>query len=109
MLASKRNGMLYAGFTPDLMRRVFMHKKGIASHFTRKHMVTSLVWYEPHNDLHSAATRCDQIKHNRRQWKLRLIESANPEWIDLYHIIEALPQMPIPSLIRSKPAWLAKC
>jgi putative endonuclease len=99
MLASGRAGKLYTGATPDLMRRVFMHKRGIASHFTRKYAVTDLVWYEQHAHLQEAFLRCEQIRHARRRWKMQLIDNANPEWIDLYRIMELLPGVPPPVLL----------
>lgn len=37
ILASKRDGILYVGVTNDVSRRVFEHKQGIASEFTRKY------------------------------------------------------------------------
>ena len=39
ILASKRNGTLYVGVTNDLVRRVFEHKEGTASQFTKKYRV----------------------------------------------------------------------
>lgn len=94
MLASGREGRLYTGTTTDLVRRVFMHKQGIASHFTRRHGVTALVWYEHHPRIESAARHSELLRHRRREWKLEMVGRANPEWIDLYYIITALPQFP---------------
>ena len=95
MLASRRNGTLYTGATSDLFRHVSLHRAGTASHFTRRHEVTSLVWYEPHCHIQLAMRRRDLISRWRRRWKLNLIERSNPEWIDLYCVIEALPQVPV--------------
>ena len=95
MLASGRDGMLYTGATPDLLRRVAMHRQGLASHFTRKHAVTRLVWYEPHPRLENAAMRADLIRHCRRQWKLDLVARTNPDWLDLFDVIGQLPDVPL--------------
>ena len=94
ILASERDGILFAGATPDLLRRVAMHRHGIASHFTRRHQVTRLVWYEPHIDLTQASLRRDLIRHCRRRWKLNLIDTSNPEWLDLFDILVQLPLIP---------------
>lgn len=100
ILASGKNGTLYCGVTSDLLRRVWMHKEGIASHFTRKHLVTSLVWYEPHQRIEAASQRSDLIRHRSRQWKLNFIGETNPEWVDLYYIAIALPQVPLCAFTR---------
>lgn len=84
ILASKRNGTLYTGHTDDLARRIWDHKQGLGSIFTRKHGVTMLVWYEPGSSREGAKRREYQIKAWKRSWKLRLIEELNPDWKDLY-------------------------
>lgn len=106
MLASGREGALYCGVTTDLLRRVWMHKEGIASHYTRRHGVTALVWYEPHARIEHACQRSDLIRHRSRQWKLSFISHANPEWIDLYHVIMALPEVPVCTFVQSAPSSL---
>lgn len=95
MLASGKEGTLYCGVTTDLLRRVWMHKEGLASNYTRRYGVTSLVWYEPHAQVEFASRRVDLIRHRSRRWKLELISRVNPEWIDLYHVIMALPEVPV--------------
>ncbi len=87
ILASKRNGTLYTGVTSDLLKRVWEHKNDLVESFTRRHHVHSLVWYELHETMESAILREKRIKGWKREWKLRLIESANPSWKDLYHSI----------------------
>ena len=87
LLASKRNGTLYCGVTNDLVRRVFEHKCGQASGFTRKYRVNRLVWFEPHFLIANAITREKRIKRWCRDWKIALIEEQNPHWEDLYAAI----------------------
>ena len=83
MLASRRNGTLYAGVTNDLARRVGEHKEGRASVFTRRYGVTMLIWFEEHGDIAQAIAREKQLKGWNRAWKLKLIEKDNPQWRDL--------------------------
>jgi putative endonuclease len=45
------------------------------------------VWYEAYDDPMNAITREKDIKKWRRDWKVRLIEEENPEWVDLYSSI----------------------
>lgn len=78
-----QRGTLYTGVTSDLVRRVAEHKSGLVEGFTRKYGVHMLVYYERHNDMRSAIARAKQIRKWKRAWKVRLIESENPEWRDL--------------------------
>jgi putative endonuclease len=84
ILASKRNGTLYIGVTSDLAKRCYEHKNDIVEGFTKKYQVHSLVYYETHDDIREAIKREKQIKKWNRDWKIRIIEEMNPEWIDLY-------------------------
>ena len=83
LLASKRNGTLYAGVTSDLIARIHKHRHGILRGFTRKYGVRMLVWFEQHATMEEAILREKRIKKWNRDWKLQLIESANPDWRDL--------------------------
>ncbi len=84
LLASKRNGTLYAGVTSDLIKRVWQHKNKVYDGFTKRYGVHRLVWYEPHETMISAIAREKAIKEWKRAWKIELIEAMNPEWKDLY-------------------------
>lgn len=84
ILASRRDGVLYVGVTNDLSRRVWEHKQGIASAFTRKYQVHRLVWRECFTDIREAIDCEKRLKKWRRGWKINLIEKDNPDWQDLY-------------------------
>ncbi|MCK5423970.1 MAG: GIY-YIG nuclease family protein [Emcibacter sp.] len=84
ILASKRNGTLYIGVTNDLVRRIYEHKNDLADGFTKKHSVHDLIYYEKHERIEEAIIREKQLKKWKRDWKIRLIESVNPDWKDLY-------------------------
>jgi putative endonuclease len=84
ILASQRNGTLYVGVTGDLSRRVWEHKESLTPGFTSEHCVVRLVWYEEYGDISDAILREKRVKRWRREWKLRLIEEGNPQWLDLY-------------------------
>ena len=87
ILASQRNGALYIGVTSDLTKRIWQHRHAPADGFTKQYAIHMLVHYELHQDMRSAITREKQLKKWNRAWKLRLIESTNPDWIDLYDSI----------------------
>ncbi len=55
--------------------------------FTKRYTVHRLVWYELHESMESALTREKRLKNWKRKWKLELIETRNPKWLDLYNTI----------------------
>ena len=83
ILASDRNRTLYTGVTNDLNRRVIEHRSGQGSKFVARYGVTRLVWFEEHSDIEVAILREKRIKRWARAWKLELIETNNPRWLDL--------------------------
>ena len=84
ILASKKNGTLYVGVTSDLVKRIWQHKNNALGGFTHKYNVHDIVFYEKHECAESAIRREKRLKFWKRQWKIELIESNNPQWIDLY-------------------------
>jgi putative endonuclease len=84
ILASKRYGTLYIGVTNNLVRRIWEHRNDVAEGFTRQHGVHMLVWFEVHSTAEAAIRREKRLKFWQRQWKIELIEAANPEWRDLF-------------------------
>jgi putative endonuclease len=89
LLASRRNGTLYLGVTNNLGRRVWEHKTKAVPGFSQRYGVDRLVWYEHHVRIDEAIAREKDIKRWRRAWKLRLIEEMNPDWRDLYQVLNA--------------------
>lgn len=53
--------------------------------FTKKYNVKKLVYFEEYNKIHEAILREKRIKKWKREWKLKLIETNNKEWNDLYY------------------------
>ncbi len=84
IMASQRNGTLYVGVTSDLPKRVYEHREDLVSGFTKTYGCKLLVWYEVHATMESAILREKQIKAGSRAKKQALIQTANPEWTDLY-------------------------
>ena len=84
ILASRKHGTLYIGVTNDLVRRVYQHKTHAARGFTARYGVHLLVWFECYDDVINAISREKELKNWRREWKINLIESSNPNWVDLY-------------------------
>jgi len=84
LLASKPYGTLYVGVTSDLAKRVWEHKNKVVSGFTARYDVDTLVWFETYDSAEAAIRLEKQIKEWKRDWKINLIESDNPRWIDRF-------------------------
>ncbi|MCP9626418.1 GIY-YIG nuclease family protein [Rhodopseudomonas palustris] len=84
LLSSDKHGTLYLGVTSDLIRRVHEHRTHAAPGFTSRYGVAHLVWFEIYDDALTAIAREKQLKKWRRDWKMRLIEEQNPDWVDLF-------------------------
>ena len=85
ILTNKNKSVLYTGVTSDLAKRVYEHKKHLdKGSFTSRYNVEHLVYYEVTNNPVAAIEREKQIKGWNRKRKNKLVESKNPNWIDLY-------------------------
>ncbi len=84
LLTNVNNNVIYAGVTSDLVKRVYEHKNGFVDGFTKKYNAKKLVYYEGFESIVEAIAREKQIKGGSRKKKLKMIESVNPEFKDLY-------------------------
>ena len=83
ILASQPYGTLYIGVTSDVIGRLWQHRSGEAKGFTSKYGVHYLMRFEHFDTMYDAISREKQLKRWHRQWKINLIESENPQWMDL--------------------------
>ena len=74
---------LYVGVTNNLPRRVAEHRADGVDTFASKYAIRHLVHYEQTMNVRAAIAREKEIKGWRREKKIALIESMNPEWRDL--------------------------
>lgn len=84
LLTNKPNGTLYTGVSSDLCKRIWQHKNSVIKGFSARYNLTMLVHFELFEEMYQAISREKQIKAGSRKVKIRLIESSNPEWRDLY-------------------------
>ena len=84
IMASQKYGTLYIGVTNDLTKRIYQHKQNMVKGFTQKYHVHNLVYLEEYSDVNEAISREKNLKKWKRSWKIKLIETKNPEWKDLY-------------------------
>lgn len=74
---------LYVGVTNNLERRVWQHKQKLADGFTKRYNITILACYEATDSIEAAITREKQLKRLLRSKKIAIVESMNPQWLDL--------------------------
>jgi putative endonuclease len=85
ILTNKNNNVFYTGVTNDIIRRVWEHKNKRIKGFTEKYNIDKLIYFEVFNFIDLAIAREKQIKGYSRDKKIKLINSFNPEWKDLYN------------------------
>ncbi|MEY4879349.1 MAG: hypothetical protein RJB62_818, partial [Pseudomonadota bacterium] len=66
ILASKPYGTLYTGVTTNLAERIYAHRQGTGSNFTRKYKVARLVLVEEYNLVAHAIQRETSLKRWNR-------------------------------------------
>jgi len=82
---NRPNGVLYTGLTSELKHRIQSHKtKKYKNAFTAKYNADKLVYFEEYNSILTAQAREKQIKAGSRAKKIKLIETLNPDWLDLF-------------------------
>jgi putative endonuclease len=74
---------LYIGVTNSLERRLYQHRMKSASSFASKYNVTMLIYYEAFERPADAIAREKQLKRWSRAKKVALVDSLNPDWVDL--------------------------
>ncbi len=84
LLANKPFGTLYIGVTSDLKKRIWQHKNNLVEGFSNKYKLHRLVWFELHMSMYAAIDREKNLKNWNRDWKINLVEKANPNWRDFY-------------------------
>ena len=85
ILTNCTNTVLYVGVTRDLLRRVYEHKHNLdPDSFTARYAVHKLVYFESTSDVKAAIEREKQVKGWNRKRKNKLVETKNPNWVELY-------------------------
>jgi putative endonuclease len=89
IMTNKNNTTLYIGVTSEIKPRVIQHKeKHYPQSFTARYNLNKLVYFEFHELIETAIEREKQLKAGSRNKKLDLINSSNPEWLDLWEDIK---------------------
>jgi putative endonuclease len=84
ILTNRPRGVLYTGMTSSLAERIRQHKEGQIAGFTCRYRLTRLVYFDFMESAERAIAQEKRLKRWRREWKIVLIERANPTWRDLW-------------------------
>lgn len=85
IMTNKNNSVLYTGATSDLQLRIYQHKtKAFPNSFSARYNADKLIYIQGFQFIAEAIEREKQIKSWSRKRKEVLINSLNPDWIDLY-------------------------
>jgi len=81
--------VLYTGVTADIVCRTQEHKeKKYAKSFSARYNTNKLVYYAFFETIEAAIEEEKRIKAGGREGKIRLIQSTNPEWNDLWEEVK---------------------
>ena len=83
MMSDRYRGAIYTGVTANLPARMVQQRANSQS-FVGRYGLRRLVMAEWHDDIESAIAREKALKKWRREWKIRLIEEQNPDWLDRF-------------------------
>jgi len=83
ILSNHARTTFYIGVTRNLHHRMEQYRTGYGSEFCRKYQLIDLVYFEICPTLADSIRREKQLKNWRRQWKIDLIRTVNPELKDL--------------------------
>lgn len=83
ILTNKTNRVLYIGTTSDIARRIYEHKNHLIQGFTDKYNATKLIYMEQCEKISDAIAREKQLKRWRREKKITLIKTLNPDFNEI--------------------------
>lgn len=80
---NKRDTVLYTGVTNNLERRIYEHRTGVVSSFSKKYNICKVVYFTSFSNPEEAIAAEKKIKGWKREKKIKLIRSMNPDFGDL--------------------------
>jgi putative endonuclease len=89
ILTNFENNVLYIGVTSELFFRAKEHREKLyTKSFTAKYNLFKLVYFKQFITIEEAIAEEKRLKNWKRQWKINLINSSNPNWDDLFYEID---------------------
>ena len=89
IMADRYRGTMYVGMTADISKRIHQHRTGMGSDFCHRYGLDRLVWAVQGDTIEDCISQEKRIKRWRREWKFALIEEGNPEWRDVFYILNS--------------------
>jgi putative endonuclease len=85
IVTNPERNVLYTGVTNNLAQRLIEHwmNKGKTQTFAGKYYCYNLIYYETFKYVNTAISREKEIKGWKREKKLALIKTMNPDWVFL--------------------------
>ncbi|MBI2034780.1 MAG: GIY-YIG nuclease family protein [Candidatus Levybacteria bacterium] len=84
IITNYTNSVFYTGVTNNLEKRVWEHKHEVSKNsFSAKYRLYKLIWLEEFSTPFEAIEAEKKVKDYRREKKLNLIKSKNPNFMDL--------------------------
>lgn len=74
---------MYVGVTNNIDRRIYEHKHKLVDGFSKRYSLNTLVYLEQFAHIEDAISGEKRIKGWSRAKKIALIETKNPDWLDL--------------------------
>ncbi len=86
-VTNRSHSTLYIGVTSDIQKRIREHRgHEIGGSFSDKYNCDKLVYFEEFGDIRDAIAREKQLKNWCREWKNKLVDDFNPDWLDLAEV-----------------------
>ena len=83
IMTNKEHGSFYVGSTSDPAARLNEHRSGKGSKHVWKYNLFRVVYFQAYEDKDTALVVEHRVKRKRRDYKIWLVEQANPDWLDL--------------------------
>ena len=89
IITNKRFTVLYTGVTSNLQVRIQQHReKYFPGSFTARYNCMILVFYRFFDTIVEAIKEEKRIKGGSRAQKIKLVNSINPDWFDLWEDVK---------------------
>ena len=84
IMSNRHRTVYYIGVTSDMPTRIYQHRHGRGSAFTKKYQCVDLIYYQAFGRIEEAIVREKQLKKWKRAWKEELVKEQNPTLRDLW-------------------------
>ena len=83
ILTNHNETTLYIDVTSNIQKRLYEHKSNAVAGFSSKYNLSKLVYFKQFDAMEDAILYEKYLKGKKRDFKVDLIKSMNPDWEDL--------------------------